>query len=101
MRILNIYYRNLQSVQWLVWKHFWQIKLDIGAHAQYKYKSYDLNLKQVLVYFCLQMKRFNRQRVLAVQSSLINFADTRIKNGRDTNAILAKFLNDVKKLGDS
>ncbi|KXJ12229.1 sorting nexin-6 [Exaiptasia diaphana] len=49
----------------------------------------------------IEMKRFNRQRVLALQSSLTNFAESRIKNGRDTYAILAKLLNDVKKLGDS
>ncbi|KAK3730523.1 hypothetical protein QZH41_017232, partial [Actinostola sp. cb2023] len=49
----------------------------------------------------IEMKRFNHQRVLAIQSSLTNYAESRIKNGRDTYAILAKLLNDVRKLGDS
>jgi hypothetical protein len=49
----------------------------------------------------LQMSRFNRQRVLSLQSSLTQCAESRIKNGRDTYAMLAKLLNDVKKASDS
>lgn len=47
------------------------------------------------------MSRFSRQRVLSLQSSLTQYAESRIKNGRDTYAILAKLLNDVKKASDS
>ncbi|XP_031568669.1 sorting nexin-5-like [Actinia tenebrosa] len=48
-----------------------------------------------------EMSRFNRQRVLSLQSSLTQYAESRIKNGRDTYAVLAKLLNDVKKASDS
>ncbi|KAL9960448.1 hypothetical protein ACROYT_G033909 [Oculina patagonica] len=41
--------------------------------------------------------RYNEQRVLSLQSSLIQYAESRLKNGRDTYAILAKLLNDFKK----
>ncbi|KAJ7360025.1 hypothetical protein OS493_019113 [Desmophyllum pertusum] len=41
--------------------------------------------------------RFNEQRVLSLQASLIQYAESRLKNGRDTYAILAKLLNDMKK----
>lgn len=45
----------------------------------------------------LQMTRYNRQRVLSLQASLVQYAESRLKNGRDTYAILAKLLNDLKK----
>lgn len=44
-----------------------------------------------------EMIRYNRQRVLSLQASLIQYAESRLKNGRDTYAILAKLLNDMKK----
>ena len=43
------------------------------------------------------MIRYSRQRVLSLQASLIQYAELRLKNGRDTHAILAKLLNDMKK----
>ena len=45
----------------------------------------------------LQMTRYNRQRVLSLQASLVQYAESRLKNGRDTYAILAKLMNDLKK----
>lgn len=44
-----------------------------------------------------ELSRYNRQRVLSLQASLIQYAESRLKNGRDTYAILAKLLNDLKK----
>lgn len=44
-----------------------------------------------------EMTRYNEQRVLSLQASLIQYAESRLKNGRDTYAILAKLLNDLKK----
>ena len=43
------------------------------------------------------MIRYSWQRVLSLQASLIQYAESRLKNGRDTYAILAKLLNDMKK----
>ena len=43
------------------------------------------------------MIRYNRQRVLSLQASLIQYAESRLKNGRDAYAILAKLLKDMKK----
>ena len=43
------------------------------------------------------MIRYNRQRMLSMQASLIQYAEWRLKNGRDIYAILAKLLNDMKK----
>ena len=40
---------------------------------------------------------YNRQRVLSLQASLIQYAELRLKNTRDTYAILAKLLHDMKK----
>ena len=40
---------------------------------------------------------YNRQRVLSLQASLIQYAESRLKNRRDTYAILAKLLHDMKK----
>ena len=48
-------------------------------------------------FYVLQLSRYNRQRVLSLQASLIQYAESRLKNGRDTYAILAKLLNDLKK----
>lgn len=44
-----------------------------------------------------ELTRYNRQRVLSLQASLVQYADSRLKNGRDTYAILAKLINDLKK----
>lgn len=44
-----------------------------------------------------ELVRFNNQRVLSLQSSLIQYSESRLKNGRDTYAILAKLLNSLKK----
>lgn len=44
-----------------------------------------------------EMTRYNRQRVLSLQASLVQYAESRLKNGRDTYAILAKLMNDLKK----
>ena len=43
------------------------------------------------------MIRYNRKRVLSLQASLIQYAESQLKNGRDTYPILAKLLNDTKK----
>ncbi|XP_015778666.1 PREDICTED: sorting nexin-32-like [Acropora digitifera] len=47
--------------------------------------------------FSVQLIRFNQQRVLSLQSSLVQYAESRLKNGRDTYAILAKLVNNLKK----
>jgi len=44
-----------------------------------------------------ELIRFNQQRVLSLQSSLVQYAESRLKNGRDTYAILAKLVNNLKK----
>ena len=49
------------------------------------------------IFYVFQLGRYNRQRVLSLQASLIQYAESRLKNGRDTYAILAKLLNDLKK----
>ncbi|XP_032228910.2 sorting nexin-5 [Nematostella vectensis] len=48
-----------------------------------------------------EMSRFNRQRVLSLQSAMVQYAESRIKNGRDTYAVLLKLLNYVKKADHS
>ena len=51
----------------------------------------------VKCFYVLQLSRYSAQRVLSLQASLIQYAESRLKNGRDTYAILAKLLNDLKK----
>ncbi|CAB4012189.1 sorting nexin-5-like [Paramuricea clavata] len=45
-----------------------------------------------------EFSRFQRQRVLSFQSSLTKFTEAHISNARDTYAIMAKLLSDVKSL---
>lgn len=45
-----------------------------------------------------EFSRFQRQRVLTFQSSLTKFTEAHISNARDTYAIMAKLLSDVKSL---
>ncbi|XP_028414435.1 sorting nexin-5-like [Dendronephthya gigantea] len=45
-----------------------------------------------------EFSRFQRQRVLTFQSSLTKFTEAHISNARDTYAMLAKLLSDVKSI---
>ena len=60
--------------------------------------SYHMTTFQCFYPVFHQITRFNQQRVLSLQSSLIQYVDARITNGRDTYAVLAKLLSDVKSI---
>lgn len=45
-----------------------------------------------------EFSRFQRQRVLTFQSSLVKFTEAQISNARDTYAIMAKLLSNVKAI---
>lgn len=45
-----------------------------------------------------EFSRFQRQRVLSFQSSLVRFTEAQISNARDTYAIMAKLSSDIKAI---
>ena len=64
-------------------------------------QKFQLNVGQTFtttLTFLFQIQNFNRQRILMMQEGLTMYADAKVKTARDTYALLAKSLADLKKM---
>ena len=82
----------------------------MSIHNDYPYANHDIHkcspdisIKRRPTFkpqlrFCFRFRTFNRQRVLMMQEGLTMYADAKVKTARDTYALLAKSLADLKKM---